>query len=277
MDRVYGKVVLVTGASSGIGRATAELLMNNGFRVYGTSRKSQDKDDVKKAAVGEGFLRMLQMDVCNEESIEAALKILLGNEDRIDILVNNAGNGIAGSVEDISSSEAYFQFNANFFGMHRVCRQVIPVMRKQNNGLIINISSVAAKFAIPFQSMYSGSKAAVEAVSEAMRIEVAPFGIKVAVVEPGDIKTGFTDSRKYAEASGDGSAYTDKFKKSVGVMVRDEMNGPEPIVIAKAILKLIRRKNPPVRTTVGFQYKLFVFLKRLLPDRFALYIVSKMY
>lgn len=277
MDSVYGKVVLVTGASSGIGRATAELLMNNGFRVYGTSRKPQDKDEVKKAAVGEGFLRMLQMDVCNEESIEAALKILLGYEGRIDILVNNAGNGIAGSVEDISSGEAYFQFNTNFFGMHRVCRQVIPVMRKQNKGLIINISSVAAQFAIPFQSMYSGSKAAVEAVSEAMRIEVAPFGIKVAVVEPGDIKTGFTESRKFAEASGDVSAYTDKFKKSVGVMVRDEMNGPEPIVIAKAILKLFRRKNPPVRTTVGFQYKLFVFLKRLLPDRFALYIVSKMY
>jgi NAD(P)-dependent dehydrogenase (short-subunit alcohol dehydrogenase family) len=272
-----GKVVLVTGASSGIGKATAELLMNNGCRVYGTSRRPQDQEPVKKAEVGGGFLRMLQMDVCNEESIGSALDILLKNEGRLDILINNAGNGIAGSVEDLTPDEAYYQFNTNFFGMHRVCRQVIPVMRKQKSGLIINISSVAAQFAIPFQSMYSASKAAIEAVSEAMRIEVAPFGIKVAAVEPGDVRTGFTDSRKFAEASGDGSAYTERFKKSVGVMIHDETHGPEPIVIAKEILRLAGMKNPPVRTTVGFQYKLFIFLKRFLPLRFAVYIVSKMY
>lgn len=276
MDRIVGKVVLVTGASSGIGKATSELLMNNGCRVYGTSRKPQDQE-LKKAAAGEGFLKMLQMDVCSEESVEAALKILLENEGRLDIVINNAGNGIAGSVEDLSPSEAYFQFNTNFFGMHRVCRRVIPVMREQGSGLIINISSVAAQFAIPFQSMYSGSKAAVEAVSEAMRIEVAPFGVKVVAVEPGDVKTGFTDSRRFAEASGEGSVYADRFKKSVGVMIHDETNGPEPIVIAKEVLRLSRMKNPPVRTTVGFQYKLFIFLKRFLPLRFAVYIVSKMY
>ncbi len=277
MKKVYGNVVLVTGASSGIGKSTAELLMSHGFKVYGTSRKPQSEKNMQKAEAGDGFLKMLQMDVCSEDSIKAAIGKIILEEGRIDIVVNNAGMGIAGAAEETSAEEAYLQLDTNFFGMHRVCRHIISIMREQGRGLIINISSVAAHFPIPFQAMYSASKSAAEALSEAMRTEVAPFGVRVAIVAPGDIKTGFTGSRVIAAGSNGESVYCSRFKKSLGVMERDEMNGPDPIVIARAVWKLTGRKNPPVRTVVGFQYKLFVFLKRFLPSRFAAFVIARMY
>lgn len=271
-----GKVVLVTGASSGIGKSVAELLAAKGCRVYGTSRK-QYSQDVILTGTGSGFLKMLQLDVCSGESVQEAVDAVMAIEGRIDVLVNNAGMGIAGSVEDTSTEEAFRQFNTNFFGVHRMVRQILPIMRKQGQGLIINISSVAAQFAIPFQSMYSASKAAIEAMSEALRIEAAPYGVRVALVEPGDTKTGFTDSRQFVAAAGEESPYREKFTKSVHVMIKDEMNGPEPVVVARAVWKTMARKNPSVRVVVGLKYKVFVFLKRLVPARFMLFILSKMY
>ena len=195
----------------------------------------------------------------------------------MDILVNNAGMGIAGSVEDTSPEDAFRQFDTNFFGMHRVIRQVLPLMRKKGKGLVINISSVAAVFPIQYQSMYIATKAAIEAMSGALRNELRPFGIKVAVVEPGDTKTGFTGSRVTVEDAGDSSAYKNYLKKSLDVMVRDETNGPCPIVVAREVYRMMRRKNPPVRTAVGFKYKLFVFVKRFVPTALESFIVSKMY
>jgi len=185
--------------------------------------------------------------------------------------------GIAGSVEDTSSQEAFMQFDTNFFGMHRVVRQVLPSMRKRGRGLIINMSSVGAVFPIPYQSMYVASKAAIEGMSGSLRNELRSFGIKVALVEPGDTKTGFTGSRVFVKAGGDRSVYAEHSKKSIAVMERDESNGPEPIVVARVVGKIINRRNPPMCVAVGLQYKLLVFLKRLIPKELEAYIVSMMY
>jgi len=279
MRKVYGDVVLVTGASSGIGREIARVFMDEGYRVYGTTRKAlpENGNQLEKPNNSSGFIKMLTLDVCDEESVKKAVNYVYQKEGRIDILVNNAGFGIAGSIEDTSTEEAFEQFNTNFFGVHRMCRHVLPIMRKNGGGLIINISSVAAQFSVPFQAMYSASKYAVEALSEALRIEARPFGVRVAVVEPGDTRTGFTQNRQYVKKADENSVYFNTFKKSVETMIKDETNGPGPEKIARAVLKIATKKNPPVRLTVGAGYKTIVQLKRFLPMRFVQYIVSKMY
>jgi NAD(P)-dependent dehydrogenase (short-subunit alcohol dehydrogenase family) len=287
MNKHYGNVVLVTGASSGIGKATAEYLAKQGYKVYGTSRKAVPLTEGVGGGTGVGasggsgasggFVRMLQMDVCSEESVKAAIQQILAVEGEIGIVVNNAGMGIAGSVEDTSPEEAFLQLDTNFFGMHRVIRQVLPAMRKQGRGLIVNMSSVGAVFPIPFQSMYVASKAAIEGMSGSLRNELRPFGVKVAMVEPGDTKTGFTGSRVFVKAGGPDSAYSEQSRRSIAVMERDESNGPDPVVVARVIGKIIRRKNPPLCVAVGLQYKLFLFLKRFLPGKAVSFVVSKMY
>lgn len=283
MNRPYGNVVLVTGASSGIGKSIAQYLVRQGYRVYGTSRKPQTGTGLditasrRDSGTSADSVHMLQMDVCNEESVKAAIEKIIELESEIGIVINNAGMGIAGSVEDTSAEEAFLQFDTNFFGVHRVIRQVLPYMRKARRGLIVNISSVGALFPIPYQSMYVAAKAAVEGMSGSLRNELKPFGIKVALIEPGDTKTGFTGSRVFAAAGKEGSAYTEYSKRSVAVMERDEANGPDPIVVARVAGKIIKRKNPPVCVVVGMQYKLLVFLKRLIPKALESYIVHQMY
>jgi short-subunit dehydrogenase len=279
MGRVNRKVVLITGASSGIGKALANILMEKGYKVYGTSRKQPTGNgggNTLQPDANGGFIKMIQLDVCSGDSVKEAVEFIVEQEGCIDVLINNAGFGIAGSVEDTSEEEAYQQFNTNFFGVHRMCRQVLPIMREQGSGLIVNVSSVAGLISIPFQSMYSASKYALEALSEAMRIEVKPFGVNVVLVEPGDTKTGFTDSRQFVNAGSD-SVYSKKFKKSINTMIKDEVNGPSPESVAKVIARVVEMKNPPVRVVAGLQYKVFVFLKRLLPSRFVEYVISKLY
>ncbi len=289
MSRWYGSVVLVTGASSGIGKSISQYLARQGYRVYGTSRKLKVDADVDNGGNGEygrnnsargtatGFIRMLQMDVCSEESVKAAVEKVVELEGEIGIVINNAGMGIAGSVEDTSPEEAFLQMDTNFFGVHRVIRQVLPFMRNSGRGLIINMSSVGALFPIPYQSMYVAAKAAVEGMSGSLRNELRTFGIKVALVEPGDTKTGFTGSRIFVKAGDVESAYSEYSKRSIAVMERDEQNGPDPIVVAKVVEKIITRKNPPVCVTVGMQYKFLVFLKRLIPKSLESFILSQMY
>ena len=280
MDKAYGNIVLITGASSGIGKSIAEYLMNEGFSVYGTSRKHpvpEGETKVLKANHGQGSLEMVQLDVCSEYSIKQAVDYILQKEGRVDVLINNAGYGLAGSVEDITTDEALKQFDTNFLGVHRMCRYVLPVMRQQKLGLIINISSVAGILSIPFQSMYSASKFALEAMTEVMRIEVKPFGIKVVLVEPGDTKTGFTASRQFAAYANSNSVYYDRFTKSINTMIKDETKGPGPEYVVKIVAKLLRKRNPPVRTVAGFNYKAFVQLKKIVPSRLVEYVISKMY
>lgn len=276
MKNFYGDVVIVTGASSGIGKATAEYLVKKGFKVYGTSRHPYKAERIIDRESG-GFFEMIQLDVCSDESVHNAIDYVYKKESAINILINCAGFGIAGSVEDTTADEAYRQFNTNFFGVLRMCRSAAPIMRNQKKGLIINISSVAGIVPIPFQSMYSASKYALESVTEALRMEIKPFGVRVSMVEPGDTKTGFTEKRQFTEGSKNGSAYSSVFEASIDTMAKSEMNGPKPEVVVKCIAKIINSKNPPVRITVGLEYKLIRILKGLVPARFLEFALSKLY
>lgn len=265
------KVVLVTGASSGIGQAIAELLSEKGMKVYGTSRKC-DGGIIEKSQY-----YIVKMDVCDEVSVQNAVNMIVEREGRIDILVNNAGIGIAGAVEDMSHTECYKQMDTNFFGVLRMIRSVLPVMRKQKSGLIINIGSVAGFISIPYQALYSAGKYAVEAVTEALRAEIKPFGIKAALVEPGDTKTGFTRSRVIAQSLSGESVYKEASLRSIGKMEKDEQNGCSPEKVAKTVFKVICKNNPPVRTVVGFEYKLAYILKKLLPTSLVEKIITGIY
>ncbi len=249
------KVVFITGASAGIGQSTALHLQKQGYRVFGASRSGR----------ADGVKNMLTMDVNSDEAVQTALHAVMQQAGRIDVLVNCAGFGIAGAIEDTSMEEAKAQFDTNFFGTARVCRQVLPFMRQQQEGLIINVSSLGGLAAIPFQGYYSASKFAIEGFSEALRMEVKPFGIHVAMVEPGDFATGFTDSRRLAAAA-PGSPYAERFRTALSVMERDERGGPDPVAVAACIAGIIRRSAPGLRHPVGLRGQtLGVALKRVLP------------
>ncbi|SHH30341.1 Short-chain dehydrogenase [Caloranaerobacter azorensis DSM 13643] len=275
MEYIYGKVALVVGASSGMGKACAEYLKKHGYIVYGTSRKAIFPDSLTKNR--EGTIQMIPLDVTQEKSIKEAIDYIVKNEGQINILLNCAGYALGGAVEDISNDEAHEIFDTNFFGMMSVIRHVLPIMRKQNKGLIVNISSVAGFIALPFQSMYSATKYAVEAMTECLRMEVKPFGIKVSIIEPGDIKTNFTSSRKTAKAALINPAYKERHKKAVETMIKDELNGPGPQIVVKAFAKILNSKNPPVRIVVGFKYKCVALLKRILPSRVVEHVLEKIY
>lgn len=263
------KVALVTGASGGIGHAAAEMLAQQGWTVYGTSRKVEP--GVVEVVNG---LRMICLDVTDLDSVQSAVALVLDREGRLDALVNNAGNGIAGALEDIALSEALYQFDTNFFGVLNMCRAAMPALRR-SKGIIINISSVAGLLSIPFQSLYSASKAALEAASEALRLEVRPFGVRVCLVEPGDTHTNFTASRKMvACVSPD---YEKRLTASVARMEKDEQNGVKPEAVARVICRMAQMRNPPVRKAVGFVYQLFLFANRLLPSRLKLWAIGLLY
>ncbi len=255
----HGGVTFITGATSGIGRAIALELASNGCRVYGAGRRAMPDEPIAA-----GFVRYIAMDVTDENSVKTALDSVISTEGRLDVLINCAGNGIAGAVEETDSTEAQFQFDVNFFGAARAARLALPIFRKQRSGVILNISSVGADFALPFQSYYSASKAALNAWTDALRMEMRPFGVQVALVCPGDTKTGFTGARAYS-AGTKSSAYKAALGKAVYAMKRDELNGDEPEAIAKAVVRLLKRKRLPHRITTGFGYKCIMLAKRLLP------------
>lgn len=263
MKSIYGENVLVTGASSGIGKNIAQTLSKEGFNVFGTSRKECYVDGVK----------MIVMDVCSTDSVESAFKQI---ECGIDILVNCAGTGLTGAVEDCTGEDAISQMNTNYAGAIRTIRCALPNMRQNKKGLIINIGSVGGIYTCPFQSLYSSSKAAVEMMTESLRIELKPFGIKACTVCPGDLHTGFTKNRLYTEASKN-SVYGSAFKNSIARMEHDETNGKTPEVVTKEILKIIHSSKVPVRVVVGGDYKLLVFLKRLFPLSVVEKILISMY
>lgn len=272
----YGRVALVVGASSGMGKACAEYLRDQGYYVYGTSRRATyPADDGYRDT--EGFLVMLPLDVTDEESISQAVAYVLAKEGRIDVLLNCAGYALGGAIEDVSRAEAHETFETNFFGLMDTCRAVLPAMRAQGKGLIVNIGSVAGFIALPFQAMYSASKYAVEALSESLRMEVKPFGIKVAVIDPGDIHTGFTDARKTARAALTGSVYQARHEKAVKEMIRSETAGPGPQVVVREFARILNSANPPIRIVVTLQYKAVAVLKRVLPAKWVEAIVEKMY
>lgn len=272
-------VVFISGAFQGVGRYIADLLKENNYRVYGTSRKVQNCEDSQwyiPAVKGNGFLQLIAMDLCNEESIQQAIQYVMKKEQRIDILINNSGIVTAGSVEDTAYQEAYKQLETNFFGHHRVLRRVLPIMREQHHGYIINISSVNGFITLPFQSMYCASKYALEAMTEALRMEVRPWNIKVTLIEPGDMKTNNTANRIFATASSN-SDYHDTFMRSMKIVGHNEQSGPVPIKVARAVLSILKKRWPPLRIVVGWQYKIVYYLKRLLPNAVIEFVIKKLY
>jgi len=267
-------VVLITGASSGIGKVCAEHLHARGYRVYGTSRRAAETG----APTSDSF-RLIAMDVTSEDSVERAMQLILSREGRLDVVFNNAGDGIAGSVEDTSIEEARQQLDTNFFGVLRVCRAALPIMRQQGAGLIVNVSSLGGLVGLPFQGLYSASKFAVEGMTEVLRMEVRPFGVRVALVEPGDFRTGFTAQRRKVAAARLDGAYSERFGKALEVMEHDETNGADPVAVARLLERLITSRSPRPRYKVGgFVQKLSVgLLRKILPQKLFEYFLMMSY
>lgn len=267
----YGNVVLITGASSGIGAAAARLFAEHGYTVWGASRFCSEE----RTPCGAGEIRTVRMDVTDEASVRRAVEIVLRESGEIGVLLHCAGYGIAGAAEDTPVEAAAAQMDTNYFGVLRVNRAVMPAMREKGAGLVLVMSSVAGRVAIPFQSQYSASKFALEATVEAMRAECAPYGIRAALIEPGDTNTGFTGARKMMAPPG--SVYEQACRRAVGKMERDERRGKPAVTAAKAALRLAGKQNPPLRRVVGADYRLLALLIKLLPDRVRCYLIARLY
>jgi short-subunit dehydrogenase len=269
------KVVLITGASAGIGLASAIQLMNAGVRVYAASRRGGKS---QKASSGEGELIHVKMDVNNEEEISSVLAFILKENKHLDALISNAGNGIAGSVEDTSSEEVKYQLETNFFGSVKTIQACIPIFRAQGYGKIIATSSVAAIVPIPFQAFYSAGKSALLVFMQALALELKPFNIQCCSILPGDTKTEFTAARKYTIASqSSNSAYLEKMKKSVGKMEKDEQNGVDANKVARKIVNQVLKKKMKVSVVPGIDYKIICFLFNRFPAAFRLWVVGLIY
>ena len=258
------RVAVVTGASSGIGLATAKMLITKGVKVYGIAHNDYKSE-----------FDFFKCDVTDINQIKEALKSIFEKEGQIDYLVNCAGMGISGSVENSPNEKIQKIFNVNFFGTVNMCKEVLPYMRKNNFGHIVNISSVAGELPIPFQTFYSATKASIESFTAGLSMEVKPFGIKAVCVLPGDTKTGFTAAREKNET--DDESYGKRVKNSVGQMEKDEQNGMTPESVAKVICKALFKRNPKPINVVGFKYKFFLFLNRLLPKKLVYKILYSLY
>jgi NAD(P)-dependent dehydrogenase (short-subunit alcohol dehydrogenase family) len=206
------------------------------------------------------------MDVTDDRSVREAVLRVTSEAGRLDVVVNNAGIGIAGAVEETSVEEAKLQFETNFFGVLRVCRTALPILRRQGSGLIVNISSIGGLMGLPFEGLYSASKFALEGMSEALRLEVRQFGIRVVLVEPGDFKTRFSANRVWTRESDEKSAYAESRNAVQKVIERDENGAPDPLGVAHLVGRIVERRSPALRYPVGlFLQRLAVGLKRILP------------
>jgi len=263
------QVIFITGASSGLGRAVAVLLASRGDVVYGTSRKpDQEEKD----------FRLIRMDIADDVSVNQAIETVIEREGRIDVLINNVGIGIGGAIESFTEEEAFVQMDTNFTGMTRVTRAVLPHMRQQRSGKIINLSSIGGLIGLPFQGFYSASKFAIEGYSEALTMEVRPWNIRVVVVNPGDFRTGFTASRLVTQKDQSGSVYQPAANKAIGIMARDEQSGCDPVLLATTMCKIVRKKNPKYRYIIGrFDQRLIARIRHLLPPRLVRRIISSHY
>lgn len=259
------KVILVTGASSGIGFDTAQTLARQGHRVYAAARRLELMEPLRADGV-----TTLRLDVTDEQSSADAVQAVLDAEGRIDVLVNNAGFGYFGAVENVTEAEARRQLEVNVFGLARLCRLVLPSMRKQGSGRIINISSMAGKVVIYFGGWYHVSKYSVEALSDALRMEVQPFGIDVVLIEPGAIKTNWgIIAADHLKESSTGTDYAPAALNMAATMHKIYTGNliSRPTVITKAISKAVNRRRPRARYLTGRASHLGVFLHWLLPAR----------
>jgi NAD(P)-dependent dehydrogenase (short-subunit alcohol dehydrogenase family) len=250
------KVILVTGASSGNGQATARLLAQHGHQVFGTSRNPVTAEPIPQ-------VRMLALDVCSDDSVATCINAVLAEAGRLDVVVNNAGYELGGALEEASLAEARAQFETNFFGAVRVVKAVLPTMRRQRSGQIVNISSLAGLSPIPFLGMYSASKFALEGYSEALRHELKPFGVHVSAVEAGFLKTPLSNKRELAvERIGE---YAPWRQRALEAVREYELKGPGPDLVAQAVLEIVQSRTPRLRYVIGPQARRISIMRRLLP------------
>jgi short-subunit dehydrogenase len=252
------KVILVTGASSGIGLACANALQAQGHTVYGSAR------DLKRLS-GVAF-KPVQLDVTDDGSVKAAIDTIIKAEGKLDVLVNNAGNGVAGPAYAMPVASAKEQFEVNFFGVVRMCGAVLPGMIEKKSGLIVNISSLAGLFGLPYQSMYSASKYAIEGYSQSLRMELRNAGIKVTLINPGDYKSDFSANRHKIPFGIKNEALETEYNAAVAAMEKDESIAPDPSSLAKALCKIVDSSSPKHRYLVGQVGQTIVpTLKAILP------------
>jgi len=271
------KVAIITGSSSGIGFETALALAREGYFTYATMRDTKKEINVKETAKKENLkLEVLEMDVDKDDSVKNAINKIVKEKGRIDVLVNNAGYGLFGCLEDISMEDLKAQFETNFFGVVRVLQAVIPVMRKQKSGIIVNVSSIAGRIGFPVSPAYISSKFALEGLSESLRYELSPFGINTIIIEPGVIKTNFMSSTKKILKSD--SPYKDITNKVIaGITMMSEMGTPANEV-ANTIIKAIKSEKPLPRYVVGNDAVMFLEAKKNKTDlEFENYIKKELF
>jgi short-subunit dehydrogenase len=263
------KVILVTGISSGFGEKTSQLLALKGHIVYGTVRKeTENKHGV----------HVLKMDLTDPESIKKAVHTVIENEGHIDVLINNAGMHTGGAIETTPIENIKLQMDTNFLGMVHMLKEVLPFMRKQQSGLIINFGSIGGLMGLPFQAFYSASKFAIEGLSEALRMELKPFNIKVVVINPGDFHTNNTLNRRNFLTRLPNDPYAEQFEKSLSIIEKDESNGGSPEALARKIVRIAEMNNPRPRYIIStFEQKLAVVLKNILPDSWFVKILAPHY
>ena len=258
------KVVLITGTAYGIGKSTAELLIDKGHIVYGGDILVEENlylNDIGGTA--------LEMDVTNQEHIDKAINQIISEQGRVDVLVNNAGLGVYGAIEDVSMEDIYYQYDVNLFGLARVTKAVLPYMREKESGLIINISSVLGETYGPLAGWYLSTKHALEGWSDALRVELKEFDIDVVVVQPGAINTNFSNVTKtYIDKYRENSAYQHLYGEPITDTGNEVLsNQSDPIVIAKVINKAMNARNPKTRYAAGAYSKIGIFLRKIMTDK----------
>jgi len=257
------KVILITGASSGMGKVFARDLAKEGHLVYGAARREDMLADLHQYGV-----KTLPLDVTNDESMQHCVSEILQKEGRIDVLVNNAGYGSYGTIEDVTMEEAKRQLEVNVFGLARMTQLVLPAMRKQKSGRIINISSIGGKIATPFGAWYHASKFAVEGMSDSLRTEVAPFGIDVVVVEPGGVKSEWSDiAYQNLLKTTANTAYSEMATKFKQAFEKTIKKNAEPEVISRLVSKAVNATRPKTRYVGGYLAKTVLFFRKWSSDR----------
>lgn len=255
------KVVFITGATSGMGALSAEFLASNGYTVYAGSRDENVAD-------GSGNLKHIYIDVTKTDTIKNAVKTIIKNEGKIDVLVNNAGYGLLATLEEGSDEEMFNQFDVNVFGLIKATREVLPYMREAKSGVIINISSFLGKMGLPLLSHYNASKYAVEGITDSLRFETLPFGIRVHAIESGLFGTNFVKKGLVANAktTSEDSPYKDLVAHFVPIVAKAINEGPNPQPIADAIKMIIEDENAPIAVPVGVEATTFVPMRKSMSD-----------
>jgi len=263
------KVVLITGGSSGIGKSIGELLLEKGFIVYGTSRNPEKYPKSK--------FPILALDLTESDLINSCIEKIIEKENRLDVLINNAGKGITGPIEEIPEVEIKRNFETNLFGPINIIKAVLPQMRRQNSGLIINVTSIAGYMGLPYRGIYSASKGALELLTEAFRMEIKDFNINMTNIAPGDFATNIASGRYHAPIL-ENSPYKIPYGNTLNLMNAHVDSGSDPKIMANAIYKIIQTNNPKIHYKVGdFMQKFSIVLKRVLPDKIYEKLLLKFY